>query len=568
MKKASHILIGVLLNTLFLFATNLHAQNVTLGPGAGASIVGGFQNTLIGEDAGNSITNSIDNTFLGFEAGLHNIVNGNTFLGTRAGKENTTGMYNTFIGINAGRENTDGYQNTFIGRSTGLTNTLGSKNTFMGELSGFNNKEGNENTFMGVRAGFANTDGSNNTFIGNRAGESNEKGSYNTFIGEQAGLNTNGGYNNTFVGVIAGENNTTGFENTALGSIAGKDNKTGFRNTYLGGWAGSTNVRGNRNTYLGYYAIGLEDNEQATALGSYSKANGSYSTAIGANAVVFGSNRLVLGGTQGYNESDGTFVGIGTVTPNYLLQLGQDDAAKPGSNVWTIASDQRLKKDIVPFTDGISVIQQINPVRFHYNGKAAMPTEKEYVGIIAQDMQQIAPYMVGEFVYEDTTGAQETYLDYDGNAMTYLLINSIKELNNSVEDLYILREELLAEVATLRAQFDSLADIVYFPGARQSTTSGLANIESVDTKSQPRLWQNMPNPANNITKIWYHVPVGTQQARIQLTTLQGVIVREWQILQPGRGEIKLQADELAAGIYTYQLLIDGNAVDSKKMILR
>ena len=565
MKKASHILTVGLISILFLITPYVQAQNVTLGPGAGASIIGGFQNTLIGEDAGNSITNSIDNTFLGFEAGLKNIVNGNTFLGARAGKENTTGMYNTFVGINAGRETTEGFQNTFIGRSAGFANTVGSRNTFIGELSGMNHTEGDENTFVGVRAGYSTTSGAHNTFVGFRTGESNEKGTYNTFLGMQAGSKNTGGYNNTFAGVIAGEDNTTGYENTAFGAISGKNTTTGIRNTFLGAWAGESNTRGNRNTYLGFYSDGLEDNEQAVAIGFHANAHGSYSTAIGTRALVHGSHRLVLGATAGYNGSEnGTFVGIGRVTPNYLLHLGDDDAAKPGTNVWTIASDQRLKKDIVPFTDGMSIIQKIDPVRFRYNGKAEMPTDKEYVGIIAQDIQRVAPYMVGSFIHEDTTGAQETYLDYDGNAMTYLLINAVKELNNSVEDLYILREELLGEVANLKAEIDSLADII----SPQSATSTLSVNESMAAKTQARLWQNMPNPANGVTKIWYHVPVNVQHARIRLASLQGVIVKDWSILQPGRGEITLQTRELPAGIYTYQLLIDGRAADSKRMIIR
>jgi hypothetical protein len=66
-------------------------------------------------------------------------------------------------------------------------------------------------------------------------------------------------------------------------------------------------------------------------------------------------------------------------------------------------------------------------VWFEYNGEAGMPTDQKYVGIIAQEMKKIAPYTVGEFTYQDSTGKTSQYLDYDANALTYILVNSVKE---------------------------------------------------------------------------------------------------------------------------------------------
>ena len=49
---------------------------------------------------------------------------------------------------------------------------------------------------------------------------------------------------------------------------------------------------------------------------------------------------------------------------------------------------------------------------------AGMPTDKKYVGIIAQDMQKVVPYTVGTFDYKDERGGITKYLDYDGSAVT------------------------------------------------------------------------------------------------------------------------------------------------------
>src|SRR5207237_3635168 len=106
----------------------------------------------------------------------------------------------------------------------------------------------------------------------------------------------------------------------------------------------------------------------------------------------------------------------------------------PGSSTWVIASDERLKKDVTPFKDGIKILKKINPIKFHYNGKAEMPTDKEFIGVIAQDVQKTAPYMVGTFHYKNDDGNMEDYLDYDANALTYILVNSVKEQQKTIEE--------------------------------------------------------------------------------------------------------------------------------------
>ncbi|MFH1319915.1 MAG: hypothetical protein ABII90_04580 [Bacteroidota bacterium] len=68
-------------------------------------------------------------------------------------------------------------------------------------------------------------------------------------------------------------------------------------------------------------------------------------------------------------------VGIGTASPSYQLQLSQNSAAKPGSDLWTIASDITLKQDTSLFTDGLSLLKQFRPIRFRYNGLGYLPTD-------------------------------------------------------------------------------------------------------------------------------------------------------------------------------------------------
>lgn len=132
-------------------------------------------------------------------------------------------------------------------------------------------------------------------------------------------------------------------------------------------------------------------------------------------------------------------VSIGTnYTGSYKLQLQENSAAKPVSSSWTVPSDQRLKRDIHPFSDGLELVKQINPVWFTYTGEARMPNLSG-VGLLAQELQKLAPYMVRPYqhvVQEATEDQQEVtteYLAIDFGAMDFILINAIQEQQAIIE---------------------------------------------------------------------------------------------------------------------------------------
>jgi hypothetical protein len=132
-------------------------------------------------------------------------------------------------------------------------------------------------------------------------------------------------------------------------------------------------------------------------------------------------------------------VSIGTnYTGSYKLQLQENSAAKPVSSSWTVPSDQRLKENIHAFSDGLDLVKQINPVWFTYTGEARMP-RLTGVGLLAQELQKLAPYMVSSYqhvVQEATEDQQEVtaeYLAIDFGAMDFILINAIQEQQAIIE---------------------------------------------------------------------------------------------------------------------------------------
>ena len=128
-------------------------------------------------------------------------------------------------------------------------------------------------------------------------------------------------------------------------------------------------------------------------------------------------------------------VGIGTVNPTAKLSVN-GTANKPGGGSWGVYSDRNLKRDIKPYKIGLAEILRVNPVYYKYNDKLDYDQNIEYVGIIAQELQKIAPEMVTEEVVTNKSdNSNDKYLKVDPSAFTYMLINAIKEQQQMIESL-------------------------------------------------------------------------------------------------------------------------------------
>lgn len=102
-------------------------------------------------------------------------------------------------------------------------------------------------------------------------------------------------------------------------------------------------------------------------------------------------------------------------------------------------SDIRLKNSITPFTDGLEVIRKLNPVTYYYNADAPFPSDKKQVGIIAQELETVAPYMVEK---NKEKGYEDLRL-VNNQAYTFLLINAVKQQQEEIDELKKLVKQLL-----------------------------------------------------------------------------------------------------------------------------
>tara|TARA_Y100000004_G_C8643747_1_gene298165 strand:- start:49 stop:549 length:501 start_codon:yes stop_codon:yes gene_type:complete len=106
------------------------------------------------------------------------------------------------------------------------------------------------------------------------------------------------------------------------------------------------------------------------------------------------------------------------------------NAYKPGGGSWLTTSDERLKNITNEFNDGLSIVNEIKPLRYEYKDDE---NKKEHIGIIAQELEKVAPYMVTK-LKSDEHNLNDMRVINESN-MIYLLINSVKELSEKVKEL-------------------------------------------------------------------------------------------------------------------------------------
>jgi hypothetical protein len=133
---------------------------------------------------------------------------------------------------------------------------------------------------------------------------------------------------------------------------------------------------------------------------------------------------------------------ISLVGPGASLSADGDIYAnqglKPGGGPWQSTSDRRVKKDVVEFRSGLAEVEQVRAVRFKYNGLAGtVNSDKEYVGVIAQEIEKVAPYMVSsrQKKLHPTDAAPVDLKEVDANAFTYMLVNAVQELSQQNKEM-------------------------------------------------------------------------------------------------------------------------------------
>jgi len=188
--------------------------------------------------------------------------------------------------------------------------------------------------------------------------------------------------------------------------------------------AGSS-VANNRFINVGYAGQGVILQGAYRPTGSFIVSNGNgglnfLATGSGNNAHIrFFTSATTVGGAERVIILDSGYVGIGTSTPAYPLDV--NGTARVTTLIET--STRTLKENIQSYSTDLEKFKNLNPVSFNWKD-----TKKEDIGLIAEELEDLFP----EFVSKDDTG---TPIGIQYGKLGVIFINVIKEQQKRIEIL-------------------------------------------------------------------------------------------------------------------------------------
>jgi len=294
---------------------------------------------------------------------------------------------------------------------------------------------------------------------------------------------------------------------------------------------------------------------------------------LGNNFSVFGyASGSRAGGHANYSiyGDEGQTAGNGT---NYA---GYFDGDVTVSGNLTELSDRKFKKNITGIGNALTLIKQLEPKEYEYR-QNEFPhigmKEGRRFGFIAQEMEQVVPSLVTYNIHPASTPPQGSdrpagpSVEYKGinyTEMVPVLTKGIQEQQDIIEAQASEIELLKEENQELALKMEKIEMLLQELGLNDETNTQTAPSSTEDN----RLFQNQPNPFNQATVIPYYLSPETNAATITIFDMKsGAQVKTFELTQKGSGKVTLDGGTLAAGAYTYTLVVDGKQVASKVMIL-
>jgi hypothetical protein len=92
--------------------------------------------------------------------------------------------------------------------------------------------------------------------------------------------------------------------------------------------------------------------------------------------------------------------------------------------------------------------------------------------------------------------------------------------------------------------------------------------QQIELKDMERvvLDQNVPNPFAEQTIINYYLPQNVQRAQMLFYDHNGRLINTVDLNGTGAGQLQVFANDLSNGVYQYVLVVDGEIMESKKMV--
>jgi len=214
----------------------------------------------------------------------------------------------------------------------------------------------------------------------------------------------------------------------------------------------------------------------------------------------------------------------------------------PSSNVKTPqTSDLYTDEELAEYPELKELLANTKPVDSEKDVLAEQMMDKKHYALTVEQLEKVFP----ELVYEDSHGTKKiNYVE-----MIPLLVQSINELQLQLNELKA------ADNTKLMASKKMAI-------SETSETTQTSNIKFQTSK----LYQNTPNPFTERTEIRFSLSDEAQNAYIYIFDMQGKMQKQIPVDSSLQG-IAINGYELSPGMYLYSLAVNGQEIDTKRMIL-
>jgi len=134
-------------------------------------------------------------------------------------------------------------------------------------------------------------------------------------------------------------------------------------------------------------------------------------------------------------------VGIGTTNPSYTLDVrgnifsSTGGFTQSGLTTWSIASDRRIKENIVKasYEKCLENVKNIELYNFNFKDNYVITNDRHQLGFIAQEVQQVHPKAVEVGRTMKNNGGIEDILTLNITQIEYTLYGAVKELIDNID---------------------------------------------------------------------------------------------------------------------------------------
>jgi hypothetical protein len=174
----------------------------------------------------------------------------------------------------------------------------------------------------------------------------------------------------------------------------------------------------------------------------------------------------------------------------------------------------------------------------------------DHYGLVAQDVEKILPNLVKDTRFypakaipsESENLKNEEVINFKALNYTELIPILVKGMQEQQQEMEQLRQTV------------------------QMLLEKLPATGTVGTLNGAYLLQNSPNPFAQTTLVRCYVPASVKQAKLSIYSINGQFVKSI-ALTSGMNNVDIAANNLAAGEYSYTLIVDGQTADTKKMTI-